>query len=419
MSTVAAPSSAPAGSPPPTEGVGAGLASAPAGLPCERVDAALASSHLEGGAAEPTDGPPDAVEPVVRRILHVDMDAFFASVEQRDHPELRGRPVAVGGSPGGRGVVAAASYEARAFGVRSAMSAGKAARLCPTLQFVRPRFEVYKAVSQAVFTIFRSITPHVEGLSLDEAFLDVTDHLAEHGTARAVAEHIRTRIREEVGLTASAGVAPLKFVAKIASGYRKPDGLTVVAPSRVREFLHPLPVGKIWGVGPKSSVRLHAHGLHTIGDIARQDPLAMLEAFGGWGEQIWRMSQGIDPRRVRAHRSRRSRSAERTFADDISDLPTLESHVERLAERVGSGLRKAGEEGDTVVLKVRYADFTTITRSRMLRAPTHAPDVLAQVARRLLRERSAAGRRPVRLLGVGVRVRSAPPPTRQLRLPFP
>lgn len=356
--------------------------------------------------------------PVVRRILHVDMDAFFASVEQRDNPELRGRPIVVGGSPEGRGVVAAASYEARRYGIRSAMSAAKAVRLCPPLGFVRPRFSVYKAVSHTVFTIFRSITPHVEGLSLDEAFLDVTDHLDGFGTARAVAEHIRTRIREEVGLTASAGVAPLKFVAKIASGYRKPDGLTVVPPPRVREFLHPLPVGKIWGVGPKGQARLEAQGLHTIGDIARQDPLAMQEVFGSWGEQIWRMSNGIDRRRVQAHRTRRSRSAENTFATDIDDLPTLESHLDRLADRVGRGLEKAGEEGDTVVLKVRYADFTTITRSRTLRRPTQSPDVLARVARRLLREKTVAGTRPVRLLGVGVRVKKPPPPTKQLALPF-
>ena len=361
---------------------------------------------------------PDDQAPV-RRILHVDMDAFFASVEQRDHPELRGRPIAVGGTPGGRGVVAAASYEARTFGVRSAMSAGKALRLCPDLTFVRPRFEAYKAASAEVFSIFRSITPLVEGLSLDEAFLDVTDHLDDHGTARATAQHIRTRIREELGLTASAGVAPLKFVAKIASGYRKPDGLTVVAPTRVMEFLTPLPVGKLWGVGPKGQARLHQHGLRSIGDIARQDPLALQEAFGSWGEHIWRMANGIDPRRVRARRPRRSRSAENTFADDIDDLPTLESHVDRLADRVGRGLSRAQEDGGTVVLKVRYADFTTITRSRTLPQPTRSPEVLAQVARRLLRDKTRAGSRPVRLLGVGVRVRRAPPPSKQLRLPFP
>ncbi len=360
----------------------------------------------------------EVTPPELRRILHIDMDAFYASVEQRDHPELRGKPIAVGGNPGGRGVVAAASYEARAFGVRSAMSSHQAVRLCPHIQFVHPRFETYKAVSQQVFSIFRSVTPHVEGLSLDEAFLDVTHHLGEHESATALAQHIRRQIKEEVGITASAGVAPLKFVAKIASGYKKPDGLTVVAPSKVLDFLHPQPVRKLWGVGPKGTEKLEARGLHTIGDVARQDPLAMHAAFGTWGDHIWRMANGIDPRRVHAHRARKSRSAERTFAEDIADLPTLECHVERLAERVGRGLERAGEDGETIVLKVRYADFHTITRSRTLREPTRSPEVLAHVACRLLRERSRAGRVPVRLLGVGVRITAQQGRPRQVPLPF-
>ncbi len=346
------------------------------------------------------------------------MDAFFASVEQRDHPPLRGVPIAVGGTPEGRGVVAAASYEARAYGVRSAMSAHKALRLCPSLQLVRPRFEVYKAVSREVFCIFRSITPHVEGLSLDEAFLDVTDHLGPFSSATALAEHIRHRIRAEVGLSASAGVAPLKFVAKIASGYRKPNGLTVVAPSRVLDFLHPLPARSLFGVGPKSAARLEAIGLRTVGDIAAQDPRALRAQLGSFGHRVWQMSQGIDHRRVCAHRARKSRSAERTFAQDVDDLATLESHLDRLAQRVGQGLHRAGEHGDSVILKVRYADFRTITRSQGLPAPTCSPDTLAQVARRLLRDRSCAGRIPIRLLGLGVRVRPSGPASRQLRLPF-
>jgi len=360
--------------------------------------------------AEQTDG--------IRRIIHVDMDAFFASVEQRDRPELRGHPIAVGGAPGGRGVVAAASYEARRYGVRSAMPANKALRLCPHIQFIRPRFDAYKATSKDVFSIFRSITPHVEGLSLDEAFLDVTDQLQEHGTARAMAHHIRARIHDEIGITASAGVAPIKFVAKIASGYRKPDGLTVVPPSRVHEFLTPLPVAKLWGVGPKGQARLHQEDLYTIGDVARQDQITMLRTFGGWGERVWRMANGIDPRRVQARTSRKSRSAENTFAEDIADLSTLESHLDRLADRVGQGLHGADEDGETVVLKVRYADFTTITRSRTLTRPTRSSELLASVARGLLRNRTHAGSRPIRLLGVGVRVIGKQPPRRQLLLPF-
>jgi len=361
---------------------------------------------------------PKPVPAEVRRILHVDMDAFFASVEQRDRVELRDRPIAVGGTPDGRGVVAAASYEARAFGVRSAMSARKALRLCPSLQLVQPRFDAYRAASSAVFDIFRSITPQVEGLSLDEAFLDVTDHLSPFSTATEVAQHIRRRIRQEVGLTASAGVAPLKFVAKIASGYRKPDGITVVPPARVLAFLHPLSVRCLFGVGPKSAARLEARGLHTVGQIADQEPHEMHAEFGSMGERAWRMAHGIDPRPVQPHRVRRSRSAECTFADDIADLAVLESHLERLAERVGTGLKSAGETGDTVILKVRYANFHTISRSRRLAEPTHTPATLAQIARRLLRDRSHAGQVPVRLLGLGVRVRPQQPPSRQLHLPF-
>jgi len=370
----------------------------------------MSSSTAESSTAE---------LPTIRRILHVDMDAFFASVEQRDNPELRGKPVIVGGRPGGRGVVAAASYEARKFGVRSAMPSGQAARLCPNAIFVRSRFEAYKEASRAVFTIFRSITPHVEGLSLDEGFLDVTDHLEGFGTGRAVAKHIRRRIREEVGLTASAGVAPLKFVAKIASAHRKPDGLTVVAPERVRAFLEPLPVRKLWGVGPKTAARLHAHGLHTIGDVARQDPSAMMTTFGRQGDHIWRMSQGIDPRGVRAHRDRKSRSAERTFATDIDDIHLLGEHLDRLAERVGAGLQRCGEAGRTIVLKVRYDDFSTVTRSATLHEPTADATVLATVGSRLLYDRTAAGKRPVRLLGLGVRVEGERRGVgRQLHLPF-
>lgn len=357
------------------------------------------------------------MSPTVRRILHVDMDAFYASVEQRDDPQLRGRPVAVGGSPGGRGVVAAASYEARAFGVRSAMPSGRAARLCPDLVFVRPDFAKYKMVSRTVFSLFREVTPHVEGLSLDEAYLDVTDHLAPHGTARAVAVALRSRIQREVGLTASAGVSHLKFVAKIASGYRKPDGLTVVPPERLREFLDPLPVTSLWGVGPRTAERLHAAGLRTIAQVAQEDRAAMIATFGRHGGQIWDLAQGFDPRPVRSSRPRKSRSAERTFSEDILEISVLDAHIQTLAERVVRGLPEGGSTARTVVLKVRLADFVTLTRSERRPDPVTTAGHLASVATRLLRK-TPAGEVPVRLLGVGLAGFAAPDAPRQLQLPF-
>ncbi len=374
----------------------------------------VAAQHDQGTRQEPI-----APHGSIRRILHVDMDAFFASVEQMDDPFLRGRAVVVGGAPTGRGVVAAASYEARAFGIRSAMPASQALRRCPDLLFVRPRFARYKEISARVFQIFREITPLVEGLSIDEAFLDVSEHLGTFDSATNVARHIRARIREEIGLTASAGVAPLKFVAKIASGYRKPDGLTVVAPQHLRRFLDPLPVGKIWGVGPHTNEKLAQMGLHTIGDVAKQDRYAMVAALGRTGDHVWRLSQGQDSRPVHTQRDRRGRSAERTFETDILSRSVLEEHLARLVDRVVHGLVSAREKARTVVVKIRYNDFTTVTRSETLSEPTNDAELVYLLAHQLLVERTEVGARPVRLLGLGVRIFEASEVGRQLALPFP
>jgi DNA polymerase-4 len=356
---------------------------------------------------------------MARKIIHVDMDAFYASVEQRDDPALRGRPVVVGGTPDGRGVVAAASYEARRYGIRSAMSAARARKLCPDAVFLPGDFAKYRRVSRQVFAIFHDVTEHVEGLSLDEAYLDVTENTLGLALAQDVAEVIRQRIRDELGLTASAGVAPLKFVAKIASDQRKPDGLTVVAPERVLGFIHPLPVERLWGVGPATAERLHAAGIRTIGDLAALDQGQVRARLGDRSMGLWRMSQGIDPRPVRRRTGRKSRGAERTFSEDVDDLAVLTERVRELAERTCDELAARGERARTVVLKVRYADFTTITRSRTLPRPTNDPREVARTASELLVDHTEAAVRPVRLVGVsltGFGGTSSHP--RQLRLPF-
>lgn len=351
-----------------------------------------------------------------RRILHVDMDAFFASVEQRDHPELRGKPIVVGGTPGGRGVVAAASYQARAFGIHSAMPAGRALRLCPDLIFVRPDFGRYKAASEQIFEIFRSWTPHVEGLSLDEAFLDVTENLRGVPSGTQVARLLRAEIFEATGLTASAGVAPVKFVAKIASDYRKPDGLTVVRPEQVLDFIHPLPVEKLWGVGPATAKRLHAVGLRTIADVYARPEHELVEALGSQGRWLATLSRGQDPRPVRSRRGRKSISAERTFAQDSLELGALQEILAEQSQRIAESLKSQGWVARTVVLKLRYDDFSTLTRSKTPERPLGAAQAILSTGLALL-DKTDAGLRPVRLIGLGVSGLSKPQgPSRQLEL---
>jgi DNA polymerase-4 len=335
-----------------------------------------------------------------RRIIHLDMDAFYASVEQRDDPALRGKPVAVGGPPQSRGVVAAASYEAREFGVRSAMPMSRAVRQCPQLVIVRPDFARYRAVSQQVMAILRSATPLVEPLSLDEAYLDVTGNLLGEPLAVNVAMRLKQRIRDELSLTASAGVAPNKFLAKIASGWKKPDGLTVIAPERVEAFLQKLPVEALWGVGPVTAKKLRAIGIERLVEVREADPELLRRTVGSLAEWLEQLARGHDPRPVRPDRPWKSRSAETTYAEDLVELAEMRAEVERLAKRVAAMLEKKGLAARTVTIKVRYPDFTTVTRSHPADAPTADASDIARRALALL-ERTEAGRRPVRLLGVG------------------
>jgi DNA polymerase-4 len=338
---------------------------------------------------------------MIRRILHIDMDAFYAAVEQRDRPELRGRPVAVGGSPTARGVVAAASYESRAFGVRSAMPMARAVRLCPELVIVPPDFAKYRAVSQQVFALYRAATTLVEPLSLDEAYLDVTQNAWDEPLGIEVAKRLKAQIRDATGLTASAGVAPNKFLAKIASGWRKPDGLTVISPERMEEFLQALPVDALWGVGPVTAKKLHALGLKRVVDIRDFDFEILQKEIGSLAGWLRQLSHGDDPRPVVAHRAAKSASSETTYAQDLQDLDTIRTEVARLARETAEWLEKKRLAGRTVTIKVRYADFTTVTRSHTLSRPTCDADVISSWAAELL-HRTQAGRRPVRLLGARV-----------------
>jgi DNA polymerase-4 len=337
----------------------------------------------------------------MRKIIHLDMDAFYASVEQRDDPALRGKPVAVGGSPTGRGVVAACSYEARKFGVHSAMPMARALRQCPDLVIVRPNFAKYRDVSQQVMAILRSVTPLVEPLSLDEAYLDVTENSLHEPLAMEVAKHLKRRIREETALTASAGVAPNKFLAKIASGWKKPDGLTVIAPERVESFLQRLPVEALWGVGPVTAKKLRAIGIEKLVDVRAADQERLRRTVGSLADWLKRLAHGDDPRKVTPDRPWKSISAEDTYPEDLTDMKEMRAEIERLAKRVAGSVGKKGLVARTVTIKVRYANFTTVTRSHTGEAPTADARQVAERALALL-ERTEAARRPVRLLGVGV-----------------
>lgn len=336
---------------------------------------------------------------MTRKFIHVDMDAFFAAVEQRDDTRLRGKPVIVGGTPDGRGVVSTASYEARRYGVRSAMPAARARRLCPQAIFVRGDFRKYREVSRRMHAIFRDYSDLVEGVSLDEAYLDVTENKAGLPYARQVAMEIRRRIREELGLTASAGVAHAKFIAKIASDHRKPDGLTVIPPERALDFLHPLPVRKLPGVGPSTAVRLETLGLHTVGDVYRCEERDLVRRLGSRGTWLARLARGEDPRRVVVSRVRKSRGSETTFQEDVTQLDRLREHVGEQTRRLCEGLQGAGERARTVTLKVRYADFRTVTRASTLDRATADPREVLPVVEALL-ARTDAGITAVRLVGV-------------------
>jgi DNA polymerase-4 len=335
-----------------------------------------------------------------RRILHLDMDAFYASVEQRDRPELRGCPVAVGGSPESRGVVAAASYEARAHGVRSAMPMARAIRLCPGLAIVPPDFAKYRSVSSQVFALYRGVTSLVEPLSLDEAYLDVTENAWGEPLGVEVAKRLKTTIRETTDLTASAGVAPNKFLAKIASGWRKPDGLTVVAPERIESFLQKLPVDALWGVGPVTAQRLRERGIERLVDVRTADVEVLRATVGSMSEWLRKLANGEDDRLVEPNRPTKSSSSEITYTEDLTDLDRIRDEIAGMARDNAAWLVRKGLVARTVNIKVRYDDFTTITRQHSDR-PTNAADELARRAVALI-EKTDAGTRPVRLLGAGV-----------------
>ncbi len=338
---------------------------------------------------------------VAEPILHVDMDAFYASVEQRDDPQLRGRPVVVGGA-GGRGVVAAASYEARRFGIHSAMPMVRARRLCPQLVIVPNRFDRYREVSRAVMEILTSVTPLVEPLSLDEAFLDVGGSVGLFGTPTQIGERLRREVRAQLDLPCSVGIGPTKSVAKLLSGRAKPDGLLRWPADEVVERLAPLPVSELWGAGPKTVERLQGYGLRTIGQVARTDLRTLQRVVGdALGTQLHQLARGIDPRSVTPHEPARSVSAEETFDEDVDDPVVLRREVLRLAEKVGRRLRRAELSGRTVTLKVRFASFETVTRSSTLAAPTDRTHDLVVVAGGLL-DGLRLERARVRLIGVGV-----------------
>ena len=349
-----------------------------------------------------------------RKIIHVDMDAFYASVEQRDDPSLRGKPVAVGG--GHRGVVAAASYESRKFGVRSAMPSVTARRRCPDLIFVKPRFDVYRAVSNQIRAIFADYTDLVEPLSLDEAYLDVSHDRLGLGTARAIAEDIRRRIREETGLTASAGVSYCKFIAKLASDQNKPDGLCVIPPGRGEAFVATLPVKRFHGVGPVTAAKMERLGIHTGADLRAWSMTELHAHFGGSADWYWRICRGIDEREVRPDRPYKSVSAERTFDEDLRDPTVLADQLERIAGFAWARVERAGVAGRTVTLKVKFADFELITRSKSFTAPVdrHGFDAAGQA----LLDTLQPVPKGIRLLGLGLHnlIEGNDPGPRQLPL---
>jgi len=334
-----------------------------------------------------------------RKIIHVDMDAFYASVEQRDDPELRGKPVAVGGQH--RGVVMAASYEARKYGVRSAMPSVTAKRRCPEIVFVKGRFDVYRAVSQQIRSIFLDYTDLVEPLSLDEAYLDVTEDRRGLGSARAIAEDIRRRIREECQLTASAGVSYCKFIAKLASDHRKPDGLCVITPEKGPDFVASLPVARFHGVGPVTARKMEQLGIHTGADLRDWSLPALQAKFGSSADWYWRIARGIDEREVKPDRPYKSVSAERTFDEDLRDPDRLAAELERIAGYAWDRVKRAEVAGRTVTLKVKYGDFTIITRSKSFAANVPDLDSFTAAGQALL---SALHPLPkgIRLLGLGL-----------------
>ena len=356
-----------------------------------------------------------------RKIIHIDMDAFFAAVEQRDNPQLRGKPVIVGGDPGSRGVVATCSYEARRFGILSAMSSARAYRLCPQALFVRPRFEAYRDVSQQIRELFYEYTDLVEPLSLDEAYLDVTSNKKKIASATWVAQEILQQIRERTDLTASAGVSYNKFLAKIASDVNKPAGLTVVTPEQAADFISALPIRRFHGVGRVTEQRMQARGIMTGADLRQRSLDEMLQHFGKAGQYYYDIARGVDNRPVQPNRVRKSIGKETTLVEDCGDVGQMMTILGGLAEKVAALVHERGTSGLTLTLKVKYADFKTVTRSYSRIEPINDAATMLELAEILLADTAVASR-PVRLLGLTVSnlttdVPVVDPP--QMELPFP
>jgi DNA polymerase IV len=337
-----------------------------------------------------------------RKIIHIDMDAFYASVEQRDFPEYRGKPLVVGGLPEGRGgVVATASYEARKFGVRSAMPSKTAQRLCPEAIFVFPRFDAYKSVSRQIRNIFHRYTDLIEPLSLDEAYLDVTSDKTDIGSALEIAKQIKQAIKDELQLTASAGVSINKFVAKIASDMNKPDGLTFIGPSRIEKFMEGLSVEKFYGVGKVTAARMKTMGLHTGADLKKLSESEMVQYFGKPGKFYYQIVRGIDNRQVQPDRETKSVSVEDTYQEDLATKETMAPELKLLAERLATRFQRAGLKGKTITVKFKFHDFSLITRSLSLPAFINTTADLQQAAIAILDNAHIEGKK-VRLLGVGI-----------------
>ena len=354
---------------------------------------------IESAPEEPLDAPAAApAAEALRKIIHVDMDAFFASVEQRDDPTLRGKPVAVGGGSG-RGVVAAASYEARVFGVRSAMPSATARRLCPDLIFCKTRFDVYHEVSQQIRAIFARFTELIEPLSLDEAYLDVTRNHLGIASATAIAREIRRLIAEQTSLTASAGVSYNKFLAKLASDQNKPDGLCVIKPGEGATFVAALPVRRFHGIGPRGAEKMTRLGVETGADLATKDGEWLRTHFGSFGDYLFNAARGIDHRPVRAHRERKSIGGERTFNTDLHAEGDLRAMLESIIDIVWTRIAEKGAKGRTVTLKLKFNDFQLMTRARSLSMPVTGREQFTEVARALLAEQLPLPR-PIRLMGL-------------------
>jgi DNA polymerase-4 len=339
---------------------------------------------------------------MVKKIIHIDMDAFYASIEQRDNHEYAGKPIAVGGPPEGRGgVVATASYEARKFGVRSAMPSKQAVQLCPQIIFVRPRFDVYKSVSQHIREIFRRYTNLIEPLSLDEAYLDVTTDKLGIGSAIEIATRIRKAIKDELQLTASAGVSVNKFVAKIASDINKPDGLTFIGPSRIETFMESLPVEKFFGVGKVTAARMKSMGLHTGADLKKLSEPELVRSFGKSGKFFFKIVRGIDDRDVQPHRETKSIGAEDTFPFDLTSLDDLQDELMKITRTVCDRLLRNALKGRTLTLKIKYHDFKQVTRSHSFAAGIDEKDTIFQTAIDLLLATGIENKK-IRLLGISL-----------------